>query len=66
MAAKKKGFEISLPGGGSMNSETRKVTPPKPKVTPAPKPGGTGSMTGPQYDAHLRKIIAQMNKVKKK
>ena len=48
-----------------MNSETRKVTPPKPKVTP-PKPGGTGSMTGPQYDAHLRKIIAQMNKVKKK
>ena len=47
-----------------MNSETRKVTPPKPKVTP-PKPGGTGSMTGPQYDAHLRKIIAQMKRTKR-
>jgi hypothetical protein len=66
MAAKRKGLEVTLPGGGTMNTETRKITPPKPKVTPAPKPGGTGSMNGPQYDAHLRKIIAQMNKPKKR
>ena len=60
MANDKKGLEITLPGGGTMNSKTKKITPPKPK--PLPKPTGTGAMDGPQYDAHLRKIIAQMKK----
>jgi hypothetical protein len=66
MAAKRKGLEVTLPGGGTMNTNTRKITPPKVKPKPLPKPTGTGAMDGPQYDAHLRKIIAQMNKQKKK
>jgi len=39
----------------------------KPKVTPKPKPKSpdTGSMNGKQYDAHLRKIIADMKKTKR-
>ena len=49
-----------------MNTNTRKITPPKVKPKPLPKPTGTGAMDGPQYDAHLKKIIAQMNKQKKK
>lgn len=40
---------------------------PKPKVTPKPKPKSpdTGSMNGKQYDAHLRKIIAEMKKTQR-
>jgi hypothetical protein len=39
----------------------------KPKVTPKPKPKSpdTGSMNGKQYDAHLRKIIAEMKRTKR-
>jgi len=37
------------------------------KVTPKPKPKSpdTGSMNGKQYDAHLRKIIAEMKRTKR-
>jgi len=55
-----KGFEISLPGGGSKNSKTGKITPPKPKSTPAPV-----VMTPRQYDAMLKKVIADMKKTKR-
>jgi hypothetical protein len=51
------GLEISLPGGGSMNSKTKKITPPKPKKTPAPT-----QMTPQQYDALLRKALADAKK----
>jgi hypothetical protein len=63
MAQKRKGLEISLPGGGSKNSITGKITPPKPK--PKPKDTGTGSMNGKQYDAYLKKIYADMKKTKR-
>jgi len=56
-----KGLEISLPGGGSMNSKTKKITPPKPKKTPAPT-----QMTPAQYDALLRKALADAKKKAKK
>ena len=65
MAQKRKGLEISLPGGGSKNSITGKITPPKPKKTPPTKPSGTGAMDGKQYDAHLKQILADMKKTKR-
>ena len=55
-----KGLEISLPGGGSMNSKTKKITPPKPKKTAGPT-----QMTPAQYDALLRKALAEAKKKKK-
>lgn len=55
-----KGLEISLPGGGSKNSKTGKITPPKAKKTPAPV-----VMTPKQYDAMLKKVIADMKKTKR-
>jgi hypothetical protein len=55
------GLEISLPGGGTKNSKTGKITPPKPKKMPAPT-----QMTPSQYDALLRKVIADMQKKNKK
>ena len=55
------GLEISLPGGGSMNSKTKKITPPKPKKLPTPT-----KMTPQQYDAILRKALAEAKKNKKK
>lgn len=58
--AKPKGLEISLPGGGSKNSITGKITPPKPK----PMPTGP-SISSKQYDAQLRKVIADMKKTKR-
>lgn len=57
---KSKGFEISLPGGGTKNSITGKITPPK--VTPKPLPMET--MSSKQYDAHLKKVLEQMKKGK--
>jgi hypothetical protein len=51
------GLEISLPGGGSMNSKTKKITPPKPKKTAKPT-----QMTPQQYDALLRKALADAKK----
>jgi hypothetical protein len=54
------GFEISLPSGGSMNSKTKKITPPKPKKTAGPT-----QMTPAQYDALLRKALADAKKKKK-
>jgi len=54
------GFEISLPGGGSKNSKTGKITPPKAKSTPAPV-----VMTPKQYDAMLKKVISDMKKTKR-
>jgi hypothetical protein len=55
------GLEISLPGGGTKNSKTGKITPPKPKKMPAPT-----QMTPQQYDALLRKALAEAKKKKKK
>jgi hypothetical protein len=55
-----RGLEISLPGGGSKNSKTGKVTPPKPKKTPAPV-----VMTPKQYDAMLKKVLADIKKAQK-
>lgn len=60
-----KGLEISLPGGGSKNSKTGRITPPKPKATPSTKPTGTAAMNGSQYDAYLKTIEAQMKKSKR-
>jgi hypothetical protein len=54
------GFEISLPGGGSKNSKTGKITPPKPKKTMGPV-----VMTPQQYDVMLKKVIADMKKTKR-
>jgi hypothetical protein len=59
------GLEISLPGGGSKNSKTGKITPPKKKVTPTPKPTGTAAMNGSQYDAYLKKLLENMKKTKR-
>jgi hypothetical protein len=64
--AQKKGIEIALPGGGSKNSVTGKVTPPKVKATPTPKATGTAAMNGSQYDKYLQGIVNSMNKGKKK
>ena len=61
-----RGLEISLPGGGTKNSKTGKITPPKPKVTPTPRATGTAAMNGAQYDKYLQGIAKQMNKAKKK
>jgi len=58
-----KGFEISLPGGGSKNSKTGRITPPKP--SPTPKATGTAAMNGSQYDAYLKKIYSEMQKTKR-
>jgi hypothetical protein len=55
-----RGLEISLPGGGSKNSKTGRITPPKPKKTPAPV-----VMTPKQYDAMLKKVLADMKKTKR-
>jgi hypothetical protein len=55
-----RGLEISLPGGGSKNSKTGKITPPKPKKTMGPV-----QMTPQQYDAMLKKVIADMKKTKR-
>lgn len=54
------GLEIALPGGGSMNSKTKKITPPKSKV---PKPT---QETPAQYDARLKKALADAKKKAKK
>jgi len=54
------GFEISLPGGGSKNSKTGKITPAKTKKTTAPV-----VMTPKQYDAMLKRVIADMKKTKR-
>jgi hypothetical protein len=54
------GLEISLPGGGSKNSKTGKITPPKPKKTSSPV-----VMTPKQYDAMLKKVVADMKKTKR-
>ena len=59
------GLEISLPGGGSKNSKTGKITPPKKKVIPTPKATGTAAMNGAQYDAYLKKVYADMKKTKR-
>jgi hypothetical protein len=55
-----KGFEISLPGGGSKNSKTGKITPPKSKSTFSPV-----VTTPKQYDAMLKRVIADMKKTKR-
>jgi hypothetical protein len=55
-----RGFEISLPGGGSKNSKTGQITPPKSKSTFSPV-----VMTPKQYDAMLKKVIADMKKTKR-
>jgi hypothetical protein len=55
-----KGLEISLPGGGSMNSKTKKITPPKPKKTMGPV-----QMTPAQYEALLKKALADAKKKNK-
>jgi hypothetical protein len=60
--AARKGLEISLPGGGSKNSKTGKVTPPKPKATP--RATGTASMNGSEYDKYLQNLIKTMQKGK--
>lgn len=54
------GLEISLPGGGSMNSKTKKITPPKPKKTMGPV-----QMTPAQYEALLKKALADIKKKNK-
>ena len=56
-----KGLEIALPGGGSKNSKTGKITPPKPKKTAGPT-----QMTPAQYDALLKKALAEAQKKAKK
>jgi hypothetical protein len=56
-----KGLEIALPGGGTMNSRTKKITPPKPKKTPAPT-----QETPAQYEARLKKALADAKKQAKK
>jgi len=59
------GLEISLPGGGSKNSKTGKITPPKTKATPTPKATGTAAMNGSQYDKYLQSIINSMKTTKR-
>lgn len=54
------GLEISLPGGGSMNSKTKKITPPKPKKLPKPT-----QETPAQYEARLKKALAEAKKKKR-
>lgn len=54
-----KGLEIALPGGGSKNSKTGKITPPKPKKTPKPT-----QETPAQYEARLKKALAEAKKKK--
>jgi hypothetical protein len=51
-----RGLEISLPGGGSKNSKTGKITPPKKKI-PAPT-----QETPAQYEARLKKALADAKK----
>lgn len=55
--APRKGIEIALPGGGTKNSVTGKITPPKVKASPTPKATGTGAMNGAQYDKHLKDVL---------
>jgi len=55
-----RGFEISLPGGGSKNSKTGQITPPKAKKTFSPV-----VTTPKQYDAMLKRVIADMKKTKR-
>jgi ribosomal protein S30 len=55
------GLEISLPGGGSVNSKTGRITPPKPKKLPTPL-----QETPKQYDARLKKAIADAKKKPKR
>ena len=57
---KPKGLEISLPGGGTKNSITGKITPKK--VTPKPVPMKT--ISSKDYDAQLKKVLEQMKKGK--
>jgi len=59
--AQKKGIEITLPNGGTKNSITGKITPPKPKKMPAPT-----QMTPAEYDALLKKVLADLQKKNKK
>lgn len=56
-----RGLEIALPGGGSKNSKTGKITPPKAKTPPKPT-----QMTPAQYDAQLKKALAEAKKRAKK
>ncbi len=55
------GLEISLPGGGSVNSKTGRITPPKAKKLPKPL-----QETPKQYDARLKKAIADAKKKPKR
>jgi len=55
------GLEISLPGGGSVNSKTGKITPPKAKKLPKPL-----QETPAQYTARLKKAQAEAKKKPKR
>ena len=55
------GLEIALPGGGSVNSKTGKITPPKAKKLPKPL-----QETPKQYDARLKKALADAKKKPKR
>jgi hypothetical protein len=55
------GLEISLPGGGSVNSKTGKITPPKAKKLPKPL-----QETPAQYNARLKKAQADAKKKPKR
>jgi hypothetical protein len=51
----KKGLNVAVPGGGTYNTETKKTTM-KPKDIPFKK------MTPAQYEAQLKKAVAEHNR----